>query len=86
MPFLPCQADRTSSPSTPAGATEPADQTVLTEVLSHWEVDDTARLREHVLGLEDRDRDEAKRVYGGRHPGSPPAPTPLPWPTELCVA
>ena len=42
----------------------PADRPFLDEVLSDWDVDDTAQLRECILALENRDRNEVKRLYG----------------------
>ena len=40
----------------------------LAEVLAYWDIDDTAQLRERVLTLETRDRNEVKRLYGGLAP------------------
>ena len=49
-------------------APTPADRPFLAEVLSYWDVDDTAQLRERILTLETRDRNEVKRLYGGLAP------------------
>ena len=49
-------------------AAAPADQPFLTEVLGYWGVADTTQLREHILALETRDRNEVKRLYGGLAP------------------
>lgn len=46
----------------------PADMPFLDEVLSYWDVDDIAQLRERILALENRDRNEVKRLYGDLAP------------------
>jgi len=46
----------------------PADRPFVAEVLAYLDVDDTAQLRERILTLETRDRNEVKRLYGGLAP------------------
>ncbi|HEY5788683.1 MAG TPA: BadF/BadG/BcrA/BcrD ATPase family protein [Microlunatus sp.] len=46
----------------------PADASFLAEVLSYWQADDTAQLRERILALETTDRNDAKRRYGDLAP------------------